>query len=172
MNKASLQESGDCEAVSAAILEHLYRWNICGCKTKLEDNQVQSLLLKYGAINVNEFKKSHSLAFPGSVSHRSEAAGRPLQRGGIVLLITNSLAEFVECIDMSCAAVPPSLTAVRPSSPRSPAPSGRTGGGAAQRYEDRGGGAAAACCSFDVDFLPLANLSPKSPCNAIIAVCR
>lgn len=69
-------------------------------KTKLEKSQVQSLLLHFDIVRINEVKTSLVVSFPGYVSFRSAGKGSS-HRGGTVVFIRNSLASLVTSVDTS-----------------------------------------------------------------------
>ncbi len=64
-------------------------WNINGVKTKLEKEMVQSVLLNYDVICLNEVKTSLPVSFPGFVTWKSAVRG-PAERGGTALLVKKS----------------------------------------------------------------------------------
>lgn len=61
-------------------------WNINGARTKLEKEIVQSVLLNYDVICLNEVKTSLAVSFPGYVTWKSIVRG-PAERGGTALLV-------------------------------------------------------------------------------------
>lgn len=67
----------------------LISWNANGVRTKLENDRVQSLLLTYDVIGLNEVKTNCNVSFPGYVSYRSDNCD--MNRGGCVVLIKGYL---------------------------------------------------------------------------------
>lgn len=69
-------------------------WNINGAKTKLEKDIVQSVLLEYDIISLNEVKTSLPVSLPGYLAFRSNV-NRSAERGGTTVLVKNYLANYV-----------------------------------------------------------------------------
>lgn len=73
-------------------------WNVNGIKTKLEKEIVQSMLLNYDVICLNEVKSSLPVSFPSYVTWKSAVRG-PAERGGTTLMVKNYLSKYVMDID-------------------------------------------------------------------------
>ena len=75
-------------------------WNINSVKTKLEKQNVYNLISQYDIISLNEIKTPLEFTCPGYVSITSRDIENP-SRGGICVLIRNSLSSQVTNIDVS-----------------------------------------------------------------------
>ena len=78
----------------------LLSWNINGCKTKLEKKNVETLLLQYDIIALNEMKTNLPVCLPGYVSYMSYDKNNS-HRGGTTVLVKNYLCQEVISMDMS-----------------------------------------------------------------------
>ncbi len=72
-------------------------WNINGVRSKLENDRVQALLLKYDLIGLNEVKTKAKVSLPGYVSFKSDNCEH--NRGGTVVLIRRRVMDSVVSID-------------------------------------------------------------------------
>ena len=62
--------------------------------------EVQSVLLNYDIISLNEVKTSLPVSFPGYVSFKSEVRGSA-ERGGTVILVKDYLSKYVTDLDIN-----------------------------------------------------------------------
>ena len=75
-------------------------WNICGCKTKLEKENVEKILLQYDIVALNEVKTSLPVYLPGYVSYMSFDKDSS-HRGGTTVFLKNYLSHEVVNVDTS-----------------------------------------------------------------------
>ena len=66
-------------------------------RSKLENDRVQSLLLRYDVIGLNEVKTKAKVSLPGYISYKSDNCGH--NRGGTVMLIRRHLMDSIVSID-------------------------------------------------------------------------
>lgn len=75
-------------------------WNVNKVCTKLEKQNVFSMLSEYDIIALSEVKTQLPIHLPGYITYRGKTVGIP-SRGGIVVLVRNSLSKFVYNVDSS-----------------------------------------------------------------------
>ena len=77
----------------------LCSWNIAGLKDKLKKSEILNFLLESDIVWISETKKCFNVSVPGfRVYYNMSKSGA--HRGGIMVLIKDSLLEYVKCIDM------------------------------------------------------------------------
>ena len=74
-------------------------WNVNGVFTKLEKKHVLKELTQYDVISLLEVKTSLPVRIPGYMSYRSAVVGSS-ERGGVVVCVRNSLAQWVHSVDV------------------------------------------------------------------------
>ena len=75
-------------------------WNVNGVRTKLERSDVQSTMLEYDIISLNEVKTSLAVSFPGYVTYKSDVKVSA-ERGGTALLVKDYISKYVTSVDTS-----------------------------------------------------------------------
>ena len=80
----------------------LVSWNINATRTKLDKHIVQSFLINYDIISINEIKTPLSLSIPGYKCYKS-AHVEGTHRGGTALFIKNYLIPCITNMDQSVA---------------------------------------------------------------------
>lgn len=75
-------------------------WNVNGVKTKLERNCIQTFLLKYGIVCLNEVNTSLRVCLPGYTCLRS-LNRMSSHRGGTIVMVKNYLPRFAASVDAS-----------------------------------------------------------------------
>ncbi len=72
-------------------------WNVNGVRSKLENDRVKSLLLRYDVIGLNEVKTKAKVSLPGYDSYKSDNCDH--NRGGTAVLIRRRPMDFIVSID-------------------------------------------------------------------------
>ncbi len=75
-------------------------WNVNAARTKLEKQVVQSFLINYDIIRINETKTSLPLSIPGYKYYKSLHV-QEAHRGGTAVFIKNYLTPFITNMDQS-----------------------------------------------------------------------
>lgn len=75
-------------------------WNVNRVCTKLEKSHVSSMLCEFDIIALSEVKTTLPVCLPGYVAYQGKTVGTA-DRGGLVVLVKNSLSAFVHSVDVS-----------------------------------------------------------------------
>ena len=79
---------------------HILSWNINAVKTKLEKDNIYSMIKEYDVISLNEVKTPLKVSCPGYIRLTSRDMSNP-GRGGTCVLIKNQLVSQLSGVDLS-----------------------------------------------------------------------